>query len=261
MITIYDANAYIRRSLNRQQFAGEVAMDPRLIYNRANAAQVPEIWVWDGANNNERRRAIFPGYKIRDYTGQESIFAGLQLYREVLGHSNALQIEVPSWEADDVCYTLTHYYVSKGQRVTIHTNDFDFHQLSALPGVKVNGASGPADVVAPHHISVYKALVGDKSDKIPGMDGFGPKTWLAFRGLYDSLETAMLNRDATALRQHPWKKSHAAWLMDDANVNQLFDWHQITKMLEVPMAEIEQHMRPGVYNPHAAEQLFMKFML
>lgn len=259
MILIYDANAYLRQSLNRQQLGG-VNMDPRLIYEQVNASPHPSFWVWDGAFNNDRRRAVFPGYKVRDYTGQENIFAGLEIYREVLAHSKAIQIEVPKWEADDVCYTLAKRFAGQGEQVVIHTNDFDFHQLRAIRGITIKGIPEQLPF-PPAYTSLYKALRGDPSDKIPGLPGFGPKAWEAVAGIYDVLDAALRERDAATLRAQPFRPSIKAWLMDDENVELVFSFYQITQMLEVPIEEIEANMKVGVPNPFAVQSLFSRFIL
>lgn len=258
MIQIYDANAYLRSDLNRND--GLAHNSPRFIYEAVNASPHPQIWVWDGARNNDRRRAIFPGYKIRDYTGQENIFAGLQIYRELLALSRATQIEVPEWEADDVCATLAKHFAAAGQRVVIHTNDFDFHQLTTNHLITIKGMR-PVEGVEPRFVSLYKTLHGDKSDKIDGLPGFGPKAWEDFRGLYDVLDTALRERNVEALRAQPFKPKCRTWLVSDENVELLFTYYQITQMLDVPLDLIEQHTKPGQPNPAAAQQIFTRFML
>lgn len=260
MIFIYDANAYLRQALNRGG-GWTSQMDPRVTYERANANPHPEFWVWDGENNNERRRALFPGYKIRDYTGQENIFAGLALYRELLIYSKAIQIEVPRWEADDVCATLAKHFAAKGERVVIFTNDFDFHQLHAIPGIEIRGMK-PIEGVAPRHVALFKALKGDSSDKIPGLPGFGPRSWTGLVGLHDHLDHLFATRDIDGIRAfEDWRPNHRAWLADDVNVQQLLIFYQIVKMMDVPIEDIERHMYPGIVNPAAAYQLFEKFSL
>lgn len=259
MIYIYDANAHLRQSLNRPQL-GAVQLDPRIVYERANANPYPEFWVWDGPGNNDRRRAIYPGYKIRDYTGQENIFAGLRLYREVLAHSKAIQVEVPKWEADDVCYTLAKRFAGQGEQVVIFTNDWDFHQLRTIAGITIKGI--PTDIpFLPEYTALFKALCGDKSDKIPGIPGFGKKSWEAFAGIYGVLDQAFRERDAITIRQQPFKPSIKAWLQSEENTDLLFSFYDITRMLEVPVDEIERHIRPGVPNPIAAQELLTRFML
>jgi 5'-3' exonuclease len=260
VIQIYDANAYLRQSLNRNGIFDPVGASPRLVYEAANASPYPQIWVWDGANNNERRRAIFPGYKIRDYTGQEDIFAGLKLYRELLTHSKAMQIEVPEWEADDVCGTLAKHYAGHGQLVTVHTNDFDFHQLTVHPLIKIKGMR-PEEGIEPRYVSLYKALCGDKSDKIDGIPGFGKKTFLSMCGIWDVLDRALRERDAETFRSQPFKPKPRLWLSSDENMELIFAYHQITQMLDVPLDLIEKHTKPGQLNIAAAQSIFSRFML
>lgn len=258
MIQIYDANAYLRSELHRQD--GVAHLSPRLMYERINIATVPQVFVWDGPGNNDRRREIFPGYKRRDYTGQENIFAGLKIYRELLDLSKAIQIEVPGYEADDVCSTLAWRYASQGQPVQIFTNDFDYYQLTQHPLITLKGVSLTAGVL-PKYVSLYKALRGDTSDKIPGLPGFGHKTWLSMAALYEPMDLAMKQRDREALRAFPWKPKAKLWLSEDENVDQIFDFYQITQMYNVPMDLINEHTKPGVFNPVGAMQIFTRFML
>lgn len=260
MIHIYDANAHLRSSLNRNSALDPAAMSPRLIYNDALASQLPQIWVWDGPRNNDRRRAILPGYKIRDYSGQENIFEGLKVYRDVLQHSKAIQVEVPDYEADDVCATLAKRYAAQGQLVTVHTNDFDFFQLTTHPLIKIKGVR-PHDNVPPEYVPLYKSLCGDKSDKIDGIPGFGPGGWAKFREMWPAMDQAMKDKDAEFFRALPFTKKPMLWLTSDENMQLLFAYYEITRMLDVPMDLIEQHMRVGMPNPGAAEQLFKRFML
>lgn len=257
MIQIYDANAYLRRSLSKTADPLS-AFDPRLIYNRANATAL-EFWVWDGVRHNDRRRTLFPGYKIRDQTGQENVFAGLELYRELLNHSRAIQIEVPEWEADDVCGTLAKMFSSRGERCIVHTNDFDFHQLASLPGVKVSGIKPLGDVPA-YLLAVFKAAHGDSSDKIPGIPGFGIKSWEAMAPHHDDLLSRLQAHDVEGIRALPWAKRHATWLADDENARMFIIYFEITQMFDVPIPLIEQHMMQGQFNPAAAEQIFARFL-
>jgi 5'-3' exonuclease len=258
MIQIYDANAYLRSDLNRHD--GLATLSPRFIYEAVNASPHQQIWVWDGANNNERRRAIFPGYKIRDYTGQESIFAGLKLYRNLLALSRAVQIEVPEWEADDVCFTLSKLYANAGVPVTIFTNDFDYHQISHQL-ITVKGARGPADSVPPRYVSLFKAMCGDSSDKIPGIPNFGKKSWDSFRDIWEVLDQAIQAKDADTIRAQPFKPKSRTWLASDENMALFFAYYEITRMLDVPLDLIEQHTKPGRPDPAAAQQIFSRFML
>lgn len=258
MIHIYDANAWLRRSLNRNSVSAST-VDPRVLYYTNICNPETEIWVWDGANNNERRRKLFAPYKIRDYDGQENIFAGLQIYRELLEHSRAMQVEIAGWEADDVCATLAKRYASQGEAVTVYTNDLDYQQLLQFPNITLKGFKLDPDI-PPRFISLYKALVGDKSDKIPGIPGFGPGAFKGLRDLWPVLDKALRERDIATFRAQPWKPSINAWLADDANAELVCTFHQITQMLDVPIDEINANLKIGVINTEAAEALFARFM-
>lgn len=260
MIEIYDANAHLRRDLNRNGCLDPVGTSPRVIYGAALHSAVPQIWVWDGPNNNEKRRAIFPGYKIRDYTGQEDIFAGLQIYRQVLAHSRAVQIEVPGWEADDVCATIAKRYAAAGMPVTVFTNDFDYHQLTTHPLIKIKGVK-PHDNVPAIYVPLYKAMRGDSSDKIPGIPGFGPKSWDNMREIWPVLDAALTEGDAATFRAQPFTNKPKLWLASDENWELLRGYYTIVRMFDVPLEEIDAHTTVGQPNPAAAEQLFAKFML
>lgn len=258
MIYIYDANAFLRQSLNRAQL-GVIQLDPRMVYHRTNANPHPEVWVWDGPNNNARRQAIFDGYKRRDYEGQENIFAGLTVYRELLSLSKALQITVPNYEADDVCATLARHYCGRGVPVTLWTNDFDFFQLQGLPGLKLEGVK-PKEGILPRYVCLYKALVGDPSDKIPGIPGFGQKTFSSLYLFHGDIDAACRDRDVAAMQQFPFPPRVKSFLAEEANCQQVFDFYQITQMLDVPLDLIAQHTKVGTPDPIKAEQLFKRFM-
>ncbi len=81
-------------------------------------------------------------------------------------------------EADDLIANYARFLAEKGEDVVVASNDKDFAQLLWEgherisvwdPGTK---AFAPKPTVDP---VVVKALVGDKSDNIPGVQGFGPK--------------------------------------------------------------------------------------
>ncbi len=98
-------------------------------------------------------------------------------------------------EADDVIGTLAEQAASAGQPVVISTGDKDMAQLvnghitlvntmtdTVLDAAGVEGKFG----VPPELIVDFLALMGDKSDNIPGVPGIGEKTALAvLQGLGD----------------------------------------------------------------------------
>lgn len=258
MIEIYDANAHLRTQLTRSD--GAAPFGPRMLYGSVCNSPNPQIWVWDGSDNNELRRAIYDPYKRRDYTNMENVFAGLKLYRRLLAHSPAIQIEVPHFEADDVCATLARRYAEQGHQVRVYTNDFDFFQLTVDPRISLRGVR-QRDDVPPQYVRLYKALRGDTSDKIPGMPGFGDGTWAKFKELWPVMDAALRDQDAEAFRALPFTAKPRGWVADDENFDLLCKFYQITQMFDVPTELIDKHTTAGAMNPNAAEALFQEFML
>ena len=99
----------------------------------------------------------------------------------------------PGVEADDVIGTLAHQASEQGRQVVISTGDKDMAQLvndhTLLVNTMTDTVLDAAGVeqkfgVGPNLIIDLLALVGDKSDNIPGVPGIGEKTALALlRGL------------------------------------------------------------------------------
>lgn len=195
MIEIFDGMAVLRRRFDTD-FLGK---GPRNVFSEM--LRLPRdrvaIWCFEGAGSIKARRAIYPGYKERPSTMTDGLRSLVELTREALTHTRAIQVAVPGREADDVIAHLCATYGTT-QDVKVHTIDRD---LLALQRDRVKVDVKPLVVVMdpedhtkdvpvrPQHIRLYKALCGDPSDKIPGMAGFGGKAFA--RCNPDRLQAAM----------------------------------------------------------------------
>jgi 5'-3' exonuclease len=102
------------------------------------------------------------------------------------------------YEADDAIATGAHRFGDEIDRTVICSNDNDFAQcIQADRIVRLNRITketwNERDVidrfgVAPQYIPEYLALVGDPSDGIPGIPGFGAKGTAALINRYGHLE-------------------------------------------------------------------------
>jgi DNA polymerase-1 len=120
----------------------------------------------------------------------------LENLKALLAALNLQVVTAAGYEADDLLATLAHRGSDAGYRVRILTGDRDLFQLvdaerqiavlysdrSALRGNSEATISevGPEAVreqlqIAPEQVVDYKALCGDKSDNVPGVEGIGPK--------------------------------------------------------------------------------------
>ena len=123
--------------------------------------------------------------------------------QEMLKAMGVPVITLEGWEADDILGTLSRIGEEKGFDVTIVSGDRDLLQLAtdkvkiSIPKTKKGGTEieqyYAADVketygVTPKQFIDVKALQGDASDNIPGVEGVGPKTAEKWIAQYGSIE-------------------------------------------------------------------------
>lgn len=162
------------------------------------------IAVWDGSN--DRRRTMFPDYKLKRRSREkvpemEAELSALQnLGKAFLASLGVTQMRVASCEADDViamlCQRLEGYKL-------VYTVDAD---LLALAGEKtmVFLKGEPVEETYKntplHLISLQKSILGDQSDGYPGVKGLGEAAWQKLVETYDwdgmeELERCVANQD------------------------------------------------------------------
>lgn len=258
MIHLYDGNNVMLRDLDR---IGHERIGLRRRYEISNEGT--HIWCWDGRNHNARRRDIYPKYKANRTPMSEDRFAQIGLFREALQHSLAIQVECDGWEADDVVGALVHRFVSRKVPVVVYSNDLDYWQLMQYAGVRIDGIqiTGVPNC-EPHHIPLYKALVGDKSDNITGVAGFGPKSWAALTPPDRKLMLRAIEEDSEELvHQLPLPTRPRNLMLDPANRAEARLAMSITRFIPVPEPELERGIRQGVLNRPAANDLFRRYLL
>jgi DNA polymerase I len=147
------------------------------------------------------RDDLFPEYKgTRDKMPSE-LAVQIQRMRQLVDAFNIPRLEMEGYEADDVLGSLARWAVTQGLGVKIITGDRDLLQLVDdriivnLPGKSLSEARDylAKDVidqlgVRPDQVVDFKALVGDKSDNIPGVAGIGEKTAISLLLTYQNLD-------------------------------------------------------------------------
>jgi len=154
------------------------------------------------------RNDIFPDYKGTRAKMPDDLREQIERIREMVDVFGFPRLEKEGAEADDVLGSIAQQAVEKGLGVKIITGDRDLLQLVTdriyvnLAGSKLSEAKdfGPQDVVTalgvrPDQVVDYKALVGDKSDNIPGVTGVGEKTAISLLEKYPSLDDIYAHLD------------------------------------------------------------------
>jgi DNA polymerase-1 len=163
------------------------------------------------------RDEIYPEYKATRAKMPDDLRLQIERIRQVVDAFNIPRLEMEGFEADDVLGSAAHWAARQGLGVKIITGDRDLLQLVNqriivyLAGDDQNYIT-PEDVlgklhVRPEQVVDYKALVGDKSDNIPGVAGVGEKTTETLLAKYGTLDAIYAHLDEIEPR---WRTKLAA---------------------------------------------------
>ncbi|HEX7541461.1 MAG TPA: DNA polymerase I [Anaerolineales bacterium] len=151
------------------------------------------------------RDTIFPAYKATRAKMPDDLRPQIERIRQLVDTFNIPRLEMEGFEADDVLGSAAGWAAKQGLGVKIITGDRDLLQLVNdrtivyLAGDDQNYIT-PEDVfrklhVRPEQVVDYKAIVGDKSDNIPGVPGVGEKTTENLLSKYGTLDNIYAHLD------------------------------------------------------------------
>ena len=207
------------------------------------------------------RDDLFPDYKGTRAKMPDDLRPQIERIRQVVDVFNIPRLEVENYEADDVLGSVARQAVDQGYGVKIITGDRDLLQLVEdriivnLPGKSLSDARDfmPEDVkvylgVRPDQVVDFKALVGDKSDNIPGVVGIGKKTATSLLASYNDLDGVYSHLEDLS----PSVKKKLEVGRDNALLSK--ELAMIVTDLQVPL-DLEQ-ARPQHIDPAQVEALF-----
>lgn len=147
------------------------------------------------------RHQMYVPYKAHRPPAPESFKTQLPVLRQVLMELGIKQIDCAGYEADDLLGTLAHRAQAASIPSYIMTSDRDCFQLITDLTTVVVTKKGVSDLVrydpkrlfeeyqlTPNQIVDFKALQGDASDNIPGVDGVGEKTALSLLTQFGNID-------------------------------------------------------------------------
>jgi DNA polymerase-1 len=181
----------------------------RTIIERVLGDEPPEYFAVSFDLGRTFRDDLFEDYKGTREKMPDELSVQIDRIKEVVQAFNIPILELEGYEADDVLGTVALQANEKGVFAYIITGDRDLLQLVnekttvQLPPRRGNqdpeiyDPTGVVDYfgVAPAQVVDWKALVGDKSDNIPGVRGVGEKTATRLLQQYGSLENIYENID------------------------------------------------------------------
>jgi DNA polymerase-1 len=179
---------------------GVISMLNRLLGNESPS----HIAVVFDAKGKTFRHDMYKDYKANRPPMPEELRVQIEPLHDTVRALGLPLISVSGVEADDVIGTLAKQAAEQGHEVLISTGDKDMAQLvndqvtlvNTMTDTKMD-ADGVRDKfgVSPDQIIEYLALMGDKSDNIPGVPSVGPKTAAKWLNEYKTLDEIVKNAD------------------------------------------------------------------
>ena len=203
------------------------------------------------------RHRMYEGYKATRHGMPDELAAQMPVMKDILSAMNIPVLQLEGYEADDIIGTVSRVCGERGMECYIATGDRDDLQLadngttvilaSTKQGQSVTELYDETAVkekysVTPSEFVDLKALMGDKSDNIPGVSGIGEKTAAKLISQFSTIEN---------MYEH----------IDEADVtprirNKLIEEKDLA-FLSKRLAEIDTHVpldldfESGRYNPDA----------
>lgn len=139
------------------------------------------IFCWEGKNSTKWRKSLYPDYKenrkkARDQDSYKRIIANVEKIKNLLNYYPCKQICVDNCEGDDEVFAICEKY-HKDKEVTVLSSDKDFIQLKNFFNVDIYNPIRREFIKENKYIIEEKAVCGDNSDNIPGLQRIGKKTF------------------------------------------------------------------------------------
>ena len=211
-LVLVDGSSYLYRAFHalpplvtsRGQPTGAVKGVINMIRALMKSCGHSNIAIVFDAKGKTFRNEIFKEYKAHRPPMPEDLRSQIKPIHNIIGAMGLPLLVIEGVEADDVIGTLSLQATDEGINTLISTGDKDLAQLVnqrvTLINTMTNEILDPDGVVKkfgvePCRIVDYLALMGDKSDNIPGVPGVGPKTALKWLQEYDSMEGIIENAE------------------------------------------------------------------
>ncbi|MDN3507435.1 MAG: 5'-3' exonuclease H3TH domain-containing protein, partial [Simkaniaceae bacterium] len=163
------------------------------------------VAVFDGPNNKASRTAIYEDYKSHREKMPEDLYSQLQRALEYCEIADIPHLSISGVEADDTIGTIAKWAETQGATSYICSSDKDLCQLINNNTSLLNTGKGNLLInrekvkelygVFPEQVVDYLAIMGDASDGIPGIPGFGAKTAANLLEKYGTLDYILEHPD------------------------------------------------------------------
>ena len=154
------------------------------------------------------RHKVYEDYKAGRKQMPEELGSQIPLIHELIKYLGIKEFSLAGYEADDIIGTLAVEAGKQGYKVDVFSSDYDLLQLVSdnvtvhmlKKGMRVVETYTPESLKDTYGFSHelfidYKALIGDKSDNIPGIPGVGAVTAKKLLLAYGNLDNILANAE------------------------------------------------------------------
>ncbi len=159
------------------------------------------VCVFDGPDNKKSRQAVYAEYKMHRKGAPEDLYPQFEWAFEYCTLAGIPALSIEGVEADDTMATIALWAEKRGTKAFLCSSDKDLMQLVndtifmlqlhkdnlIIDAAKVQEIYG----VRPDQMLDLLAMMGDASDNIPGLEGFGPKTAASLLQQFGSLDSIL----------------------------------------------------------------------
>ncbi|MGX5175328.1 DNA polymerase I [Aliikangiella sp. IMCC44653] len=213
-LILVDGSSYLFRAYHTMNFSTSKGQPTGAIYGVINMLKSlykqyhPEqMAVVFDAKGKTFRNDMYPEYKANRPPMPDDLRSQIEPLHKIVKAMGFPLISIEGVEADDVIGTIAHHATQAGRETIISTGDKDMAQLVnphiSLINTMSNQFLNEQGVlekfgIPPNLIIDFLALMGDKSDNIPGVAGVGEKTALGLLQGIGGIDEIYKNLDKIA---------------------------------------------------------------
>ena len=156
------------------------------------------VAVFDGPDNKKSRREVYAEYKMHRKSAPEDLFPQFEWAAEFCDYAGIPLLSLDGVEADDTLASIAVWAEGLGAEVFICSSDKDLMQLvrdrikiiNVQKDNQIYDAEKVKEIygVRPDQMLDLLSMMGDASDNIPGLPGFGAKTAAALLQEFGTLD-------------------------------------------------------------------------
>ncbi|NIH41288.1 MAG: 5'-3' exonuclease [Buchnera aphidicola (Periphyllus aceris)] len=208
------------------------------VFNKYNPDKI--IIIFDHKKKTFRKE-IYKKYKKNRKKIPKDLKKQIKSVIKIINYIGIPILKIPKFEADDIICTIATQQIKKIKKILILTNDKDITQVvnkninilhhdGKIIGIKeVKKKYG----VPPKLIKYFLAIVGDRSDNIPGIPGIGIKTATKILKIFKSLKEIYKNLNKLKLLN----------IRNSKNLKKIFKKNKKIAFLSYSLSKIQMNIK------------------